>query len=91
MVRTDNLSAATHELRDSRGRAINASYEAVLAHYGVEATRTNPRSSHENGVVEQRHRRLKNALGPGPDTQGQQGLRLRGRVQDVRQASRRPA
>ena len=63
MVRTDNLSAATHELRDSRGRAINASYEAVLAHYGVEATRTNPRSSHENGVVEQRHRRLKNALG----------------------------
>ena len=62
VVRTDNLSAATHELRDSRGRAINASYEAVLAHYGVEATRTNPRSSHENGVVEQRHRRLKNAL-----------------------------
>ena len=66
VVRTDNLSAATHELRDSRGRAINASYEAVLAHYGVEATllffRTNPRSSHENGEVEQRHRRLKNAL-----------------------------
>ena len=62
VVRTDNLSAATHELRDSRGRAVNASYEAVLAHYGVEATRTNPRSSHENGVVEQRHRRLKNAV-----------------------------
>ena len=62
VVRTDNLSAATHDLRDSRGRAVNASYEAVLAHYGVEATRTNPRSSHENGVVEQRHRRLKNAL-----------------------------
>ena len=40
VVRTDNLSAATHELRDSRGRAMNASYEAVLAHYGVEATRT---------------------------------------------------
>ena len=62
VVRTDNLSAATHELRDSRGRAVNASYEAVLAHYGVEATRTNPRSSYENGVVEQRHRRLKNAI-----------------------------
>ena len=41
---------------------MNASYEAVLAHYGLEATRTNPRSSHENGVVEQRHRRLKNAM-----------------------------
>ena len=62
MVRTDNLSAATHELRDSRGRAMNARYEAVLAHYGVEHTRTNPRSSHENGVVEQGHHRLKNAI-----------------------------
>ena len=63
VVRTDNLSAATHDLKNSRGRTMNPRYEAVLAHYGVEATRTNPRSSHENGVVEQGHRRLKNALG----------------------------
>ena len=62
VVRTDNLSAATHELRDSRGRAMNARYEAVLVHYGVESTRTNRRSSHENGVVEQEHRRLKNSI-----------------------------
>ena len=62
VVRTDNLSVATHDLKNSRGRAMNPRYEAVLAHYGVEATRTNPRSSHENGVVEQGHRRLKNAL-----------------------------
>ena len=62
VVRTDNLSAATHDLRNSRGRAVNARYEAVLTHYGVEATRTNPRSSHENGVVEQGHRRLKNTI-----------------------------
>ncbi|MCY4653543.1 MAG: IS21 family transposase [Dehalococcoidia bacterium] len=62
VVRTDNLSAATHDLKNSRGRAINARYEAVLAHYGVEHTRTNPRSSHENGVVEQGHRRLKNRV-----------------------------
>ncbi len=91
VVRTDNLSAATHELRDSRGRAINASYEAVLAHYGVEATRNQPtllarerRGRAETPSSQERP-------GPGPDTQGQQGLRLRGRVQDVRQASRRPA
>ena len=70
VVRTDNLSAATHELRDSRGRAMNTRYEAVLAHYGLEATRTNPRSSHENGVVEQGHRRLKHAM--------EQALILRG-------------
>ena len=62
VVRTDNLSAATHDLKNSGGRGMNPRYEAVLAHYGVEATRTNPRSSHENGVVEQGHRRLKNAL-----------------------------
>ena len=62
VVRTDNLSAATHELKNSRGRAMNARYEAVLAHYGVEHTRTNRRSSHSNGVVEQGHRRLKNAI-----------------------------
>ena len=62
VVRTDNLSAATHDLKNSRGRAINARYEAVLAHYGVEHTRTNPRSSHENGVIEQGHRRLKNRV-----------------------------
>ena len=62
VVRTDNLSAATHDLKNSSGRAVNARYEAVLTHYGVESTRINPRSSHENGVVEQGHRRLKNAL-----------------------------
>ena len=62
VVRTDNLSAATHDLKNSSGRAMNARYEAVLTHYGVESTRINPRSSHENGVVEQGHRRLKNAL-----------------------------
>ena len=50
----------------SRGRALNARYEAVLAHYGVKSTRTNPRSSHENGVVEQGHRRLKNAIAQAP-------------------------
>ena len=47
---------------EQQGRAINAKYEAVLAHYGVEHTRTNPRSSHENGVVEQGHRRPKNRV-----------------------------
>ena len=62
VVRTDNLSAATHDLKDSRGRAFNESYQAVLDHYGLKATRTNPRSSHENGVAEQGHRRLKDAI-----------------------------
>ena len=62
VVRTDNPSAATHDLKNSSGRTVNARYEADLTHYGAESTRTNPRSSHENGVVEQGHRRLKNAI-----------------------------
>ena len=63
VFRTDNLSAATHELKGSGGRALNERYAAVLAHYGLRSTRTNPRSSHENGVAEQGHHRLKGALG----------------------------
>ena len=35
----------------------------MLAHYGLRSTRTNPRSSHENGVAEQGHHRLKDAIG----------------------------
>jgi hypothetical protein len=63
VVRSDNLSAATHNLRETKGRALNERYAAVLAHYGVRSTRTNPRASHENGVAEQAHYRLKGALG----------------------------
>ena len=63
VVRTDNLSAATHELKGSGGRALNERYASVLEHYGLRSTRTNPRSSHENGVAEQGHHRLKDAIG----------------------------
>jgi len=34
----------------------------VLAHYGLRSTRIHPGRSHENGVVEQAHHRLKSAL-----------------------------
>ena len=62
VVRSDNLSAATHELRETKGRTLNQRYAALLEYYGLQATRTNPRSSHENGVAEQAHYRLKTAL-----------------------------
>ncbi len=62
VLRTDNLSAATHELKRSGGRALNDRFAAVLAHYGLRSTRIHPGRSHENGVVEQGHRRLKSAL-----------------------------
>lgn len=62
VARTDNLSAATHELKRSGGRALTDRFRDLLHHYGVRSTRINPGRSHENGVVEQAHRRLKSAL-----------------------------
>jgi hypothetical protein len=67
--RTDNLSAATHELKDG-GRSFNERYKAVLDHYGIAADRNTPGRGHENGDVEQSHHRLKRAL--------DQALMLRG-------------
>ena len=67
--RTDNLSAATHELRGG-GRSFNERYKAVLDHYGMVADKNTPGRGHENGDVEQGHHRLKRAL--------EQALLLRG-------------
>ena len=62
VLRSDNLSAATHELRHSGGRALTKRFGAILEHYGLRSTRIRPGESHENGVVEQRHYRTKSAL-----------------------------
>ena len=60
--RTDNLSAATHELVRSRGRGFNARYRDFLAHYGMEPTVNNPGKGHENGDVEKSHDLFKKAV-----------------------------
>ena len=62
VVRMDNLSAATHELARTGGRALTRRFEGVMAHYGMRASRINPGESHENGVVERAHGLLKSAL-----------------------------
>jgi hypothetical protein len=63
VVRSDNLSAATHELKQGGGRSLNRRFAAVLEHYGkLRSTRIQPGESHENGVVEQRHHRIKRAV-----------------------------
>ena len=61
VLRSDNLSAATHQLT-GQGRSLTRRFRAVLDHYGLTSTRIRPGESHENGVVEQRHRRTKSAL-----------------------------
>ncbi len=67
--RTDNLSAATHDLRDG-GRTFTERYREVLAHYGVRPDANTPGRGHENGDVEQAHHRFKRAV--------EQALLLRG-------------
>ena len=70
VVRRDNTSAATHEMRRSRGRALNDAYLALLDDYGLRSTRINPGQSHENGVAEQGHYRLKDAIDQAPIPRG---------------------
>ena len=68
--RTDNLSAATHELAKSRGRGFTERYQELLGHYGMRGSKNTPGRGHENGDVESSHRGLKNVV--------DQRLRLRG-------------
>ncbi|MBM3259790.1 MAG: IS21 family transposase [Candidatus Sericytochromatia bacterium] len=60
--RSDNLSAATHQLKETGGRGLTERYRQLTAHYGVESTRINAGLPHENGVAEKHHDLLKNAL-----------------------------
>lgn len=69
--RSDNLSAATHQLKkDLPGRKLTERYKQLLDHYGVDSTRIRPGKSNENGVAERGHYTLKSAL--------EQALILRG-------------
>lgn len=59
VLRSDNLSAATHELKVRKGRDLTRRFRAVLEHYRLRSSRITPGRAHENGVAEQAHRRLK--------------------------------
>lgn len=69
VLRSDNLSAATHQLPGG-GRELNRRYKAVLDHYEATSTRIEAGESHQNGVVEKANDTLKSAL--------RQALLLRG-------------
>ena len=60
--RTDNLSAATHELILSRGRGFTARYMELLNYYGMKPSKNFPGNAHENGDVEQSHFRFRDAV-----------------------------
>lgn len=58
----DSLSAATHELKKTGGRALTPRFAALIGHFKTKSRRIRLRKSNENGVVESGHRTLKNAL-----------------------------
>lgn len=62
VIRHDNLSAATHELRRTGGRTLTRQFKDVLDHYGLCSTRINPGQSHENGVAEKGNDLIKRAI-----------------------------
>ena len=66
--RTDRLSAAVNNL--SEKKEFTRRYQALMDHYGLTIEKINPRQAHENGDVEQSHRRFKEAV--------DQALKLRG-------------
>lgn len=70
VLRSDNLSAATHELKGGGGRGLTKRYQALLEHYGLRSTRIRPGMPNENGVAEKAHHLLKTAI--------EQALLLRG-------------
>lgn len=61
VIRSDNLSAATHELATG-GRELTRRFRAVLDHYGLRSTRIRPGESHENGVAEKSNDLIKSAI-----------------------------
>lgn len=68
--RTDQLTAAVQRLDAEGRRDWNARYAALLAHYGMEPTKSQAGEAHQNGDVEQSHHRFKVAV--------DQALRVRG-------------
>lgn len=68
--RTDNLSAAVHQLESMGRKDFTPRYRALLAHYRMQPSTNNPGAAHENGDVEQAHHRFKQAV--------DQALRIRG-------------
>jgi Mu transposase, C-terminal domain len=68
--RTDQLSAAVRQLDGAGRHDFTVRYQALMAHYGMQATTSTAGEAHQNGDVEQAHHRFKVAV--------DQALRVRG-------------
>jgi len=61
VARSDNLSAATHELPESKGRDLTKRYRGVLGHYDMGSTRIEAGEPHQN-AAEKSNDLVKNAI-----------------------------
>ena len=66
--KTDNLTCAVNKVGSPE--EFTANYQGLANHYGFQSCKTQPAHPNENGDIEQRHHRLKNAI--------EQALILRG-------------
>src|SRR5271163_4368607 len=60
--RSDSLSAAFRNLDKDAREDLTTRYDALCAHYGMEASRNNRGVAHENGSIESPHGHLKKAI-----------------------------
>ena len=60
--RTDSLSAAFRNLDVQAQADVTERYQALCAHYGMQATRNNPGRGHENASIESPHGHLKRRI-----------------------------
>jgi Mu transposase-like protein len=77
--RTDRLTAAVNS--DSDSGTFTGKYQALLAHYGLEAQAIQPRKANQNGDVEQSHYRFKQAVDQALMLRGSRDFAGRGEYQ----------
>jgi hypothetical protein len=77
--RTDCLGAA---VKVERPEEFTRLYQGLLAHYGLQGLKGQPGHGNENGDVEQRHRRFKEALEQALLMRGSRDFESRERYQD---------
>ena len=77
--RTDRLTAAVNT--DPQHEMFTRRYQALMAHYGLEAQAIQPRQAHENGDVEQSHHRFKQAVDQALMLRGSRDFARRGDYQ----------
>ena len=84
VVRSDNLSAATHELRETKGRTLNQRYAALLEHYGLQGYPNQPQVVPRERGGGAGPLPAQDRSGPGPAAERQPGFPHRGGLQCLR-------